>query len=177
MTRSLLLCAAIVIAIVCALQALRLVQAREHFDSPGIWTSSQSVEPEADICVIAYTLPNYSGLATCVRQGQYIDPTDISKLSAMRSLRVPQGVLLQMFGFSGESFTVNTESGLPDWTPQWPIAEIMIDRSALIGSLPVDFPTGIQEPAADNAAPAESPSRCIACDQIPFQFSAQGTGD
>ncbi len=177
MTRSLLLCAAIAIAIFCALQALRLFHAKEYFESPGAWTSPQTVEPEADICVIAYTLPNYTGVATCVRQGQYIDPTDVSKLSAMRSLRVPQGVLLQMFGFSEESFTVNTESGLPDWTPEFPIAEILIERSVLIGSLPVAFPTGVPEPAADDAAPAESPARCIACDQISFQFSAQGTGD
>jgi hypothetical protein len=177
MTWLLLLCAAIAITVVCALWTARLVRGRECFDSPGVWTPPESVGPEADICVIAYTLPNYGGLATCVRQGQYFDPTDISKLSAMRSLRVPQGVLLQMFGFSGESFTVNTESGLPDWAPQWPIAEILIDRSSLIGALPVDFPTGISEPATDNAAPAESPATCIACDEIPFQFSAQGTGD
>ena len=177
MTRSLLLFAAIAIAVVCALWTARLVRGRECFDSPGVWTPPESVDPEADICVIAYTLPNYSGPATCVRQGQYIDPTDISKLSAMRSLRVPQGVLLQVFGFAGESFTVNTESGLPNWAPQWPIAEIQIDRSSLIGALPVEFPTGIPEQAADNAAPAESPPACIACDEIPFQFSAQGTGD
>jgi hypothetical protein len=170
MTWLLLMCVAI--AIMCAMQTSRLIRLRECFDSPGPWTSPQSVAPEGDLCVIAYTLPNYGGLATCVRQGQYLDPTDIAKLSAMRSLRVPQGVLLQMFGFAGESFTVNTESGLSDWSPQWPIAEILIGRSALIGALPVYFPTAIPEPAADDAAQAGTPAPCIACDLVPFQFSA-----
>ena len=109
---------------------------------------------EIPVCVVTYSEENYGGSATCLRAGQYIDPLQIGQILKFKSLRVPKGVLLQLSGDNAVSASVNSESSIPTWTPPpWPVIEILVLRSDLIGGKNYADVPGPVEKVSDEVSP------------------------
>ena len=72
---------------------------------------------ESPVCVTVYPDENYAGAVHCLRAGQYLDPSQIQQILKFKSLRVPKGVLFQLFGDNAVSQSINSETSIPNWQP------------------------------------------------------------
>ncbi len=130
----------LVLLLCCLIMTIKLIVRENLSDAPAPFSSVQDdIAPSLDkienpVCVVTYSEQNYGGIATCLRAGQYLDPLQIKEILKFKSLRVPKGVLFQLSGDNAVSASVNSESSIPTWTPpQWPVMEILVIKSDLIG--------------------------------------------
>ena len=150
----------LVLLLCCLLMTSKLIINEALSNSPDPFSSIEDdIAPTLDrienpVCVVTYSEENYGGSPTCLRAGQYLDPSQIAQILKFKSLRVPKGVLLQLSGDNAVSASVNSESSIPTWTPPpWPVMEILVLRLALIGEKCYGDVPGPVEKVSDEISP------------------------
>ena len=150
----------LVLLLSCLMMTVKELFCESLSDSPAPFSSVEAdVVPTLDklekpVCVVIYPEQNYGGDPMCLRAGQYLDPLQIEQIIKLKSLRVPKGVLFQLSGDNAVSTSVNSEASIPVWTPPtWPVLEILVIKSELIGQKSYEDLPGPVERVSEEISP------------------------
>lgn len=96
-------------------------------------------------CVRVYSEKNFGGeLLGCVPPGHATDPENLFILQTGKSLAVPPGYFIQVYGPYGENDSNIGHTSIADWHPDYRIMEFVVQKSDLV-TINKGPPTPVQD--------------------------------